>query len=32
MKDHYEFKPILVEIEEKPVNPLGRIILWSVFY
>uniref|UniRef100_A0A7C4JRM3 HlyD family type I secretion periplasmic adaptor subunit n=1 Tax=Thermodesulfobacterium geofontis TaxID=1295609 RepID=A0A7C4JRM3_9BACT len=31
MKDHYEFKPILVEIEEKPVNPLGRIILWSVF-
>jgi hemolysin D len=31
MKDHHEFKPILAEIEEKPVNPLGRIILWSIF-
>jgi hemolysin D len=31
MKDYHEFKPILAEIEEKPVNPLGRIILWSVF-
>lgn len=31
MKDYHEFKPILAEIEEKSVNPLGRIILWSVF-
>jgi len=30
MKDHYEFKPILSEIEEKPASPLGRLILWGL--
>lgn len=26
--DEHEFKPLLVEIEEEPTSPLGRIILW----
>lgn len=28
--DSHEFKPILAEIEERPVNPLGRIIFWII--
>ena len=34
MKNHpndlHEFKPLLIEIEDKPLNPLGRIILYLV--
>lgn len=29
-KDKHEFKPLLVEIEERPLNPLGRTLLWSI--
>ncbi|MBW6508437.1 MAG: HlyD family type I secretion periplasmic adaptor subunit [Desulfuromonadales bacterium] len=29
-KDQHEFKPLLVEIEERPLNPLGRIIFWII--
>lgn len=29
-KDRYEFKPLLVEIEDKPLNPLGRSLLWII--
>ncbi|MBD1400751.1 HlyD family type I secretion periplasmic adaptor subunit [Pelovirga terrestris] len=28
--DQHEFKPLLVEIEERPLNPLGRIIFWII--
>lgn len=28
MSDYHEFKPLLQEIQERPVNPLGRIIFW----
>lgn len=28
--DSYEFKPVIVEIEDKPLNPLGRSILWII--
>ena len=28
--DIHEFKPLLIEIEDKPLNPLGRIILYLV--
>ena len=28
--DSYQFKPILTEIEESPVSPLGRIIFWLI--
>jgi hemolysin D len=28
--DTYEFKPTMAEIEERPVNPLGRIIFWII--
>lgn len=28
--DEHEFKPLLIEIEEEPTSPLGRIILWLV--
>jgi len=28
--DSHEFKPILSEIEDAPVNPLGRFIFWTV--
>ncbi|WP_353661660.1 HlyD family type I secretion periplasmic adaptor subunit [Hydrogenimonas sp. SS33] len=28
--DRHEFKPLLVEIEEKPLNPLGRALLWII--
>jgi len=29
-KDRHEFKPLLVEIEERPTSPLGRALLWSI--
>ena len=29
-KDHHEFQPLLVEIEDRPLNPLGRSILWVI--
>ena len=29
-KDHHEFQPLLVEIEDRPLNPLGRSILWII--
>jgi hemolysin D len=29
-KDQHEFKPLLVEIEEEPLNPLGRTIFWGI--
>ena len=29
-KDKHEFKPLLVEIEDRPINPLGRALLWTV--
>ncbi|MDR1554972.1 MAG: HlyD family type I secretion periplasmic adaptor subunit [Campylobacteraceae bacterium] len=28
--DSHEFQPLLVEIEDRPLNPLGRIILWLI--
>ncbi|MBU0481771.1 MAG: HlyD family type I secretion periplasmic adaptor subunit [Proteobacteria bacterium] len=28
--DSHEFKPLLVEIEEQPVNPLGHAIFWII--
>jgi hemolysin D len=28
--DYHDFKPILSEIEERPVNPLGTIFLWTI--
>jgi len=28
--DHHEFKPLLVEIEEEPLNPLGRTVFWII--
>lgn len=28
--DTHEFKPLLVEIEEEPVSPLGRAVFWIV--
>ncbi|PLX99735.1 MAG: HlyD family type I secretion periplasmic adaptor subunit [Desulfuromonas sp.] len=28
--DSHEFKPLLVEIEERPLNPLGRVIYWLI--
>lgn len=28
--DSYEFKPLLAEIEESPVSPLGRTIFWII--
>lgn len=29
-KDKHEFQPLLVEIEQKPSSPLGRVLLWSL--
>ncbi len=29
-KDSHEFKPLLVEIEEQPLNPLGRAVFWII--
>jgi len=31
-KDKHEFRPLLVEIEERPLNPLGRALLWAVIF
>jgi hemolysin D len=28
--DYHDFKPILAEIEERPVNPIGIIFLWTI--
>jgi len=28
--DAYEFKPTMAEIEERPANPLGRIVFWII--
>jgi hemolysin D len=28
--DYHDFKPILTEIEERPVNPLGAAFLWTI--
>ncbi|MDR0762499.1 MAG: HlyD family type I secretion periplasmic adaptor subunit [Campylobacteraceae bacterium] len=28
--DSYEFQPLLVEIEDRPLNPLGHVILWLI--
>ncbi len=28
--DSHEFKPLLIEIEDEPLNPLGRIIFWII--
>ena len=28
--DRHEFKPLLVEIEERPLNPLGRVVFWII--
>lgn len=28
--DQHQFKPLLVEIEDEPLSPLGRIVLWLV--
>jgi hypothetical protein len=28
--DHHDFKPIIAEIEERPVNPLGMLFLWII--
>lgn len=29
-QDQHEFKPLLVEIEEEPLNPLGRLVFWGI--
>jgi hemolysin D len=29
-EDAHQFKPILVEIEEEPVSPLGQTVFWTV--
>lgn len=31
MQDRHEFKPLLAQIEDSPLNPLGRTILYLVF-
>ena len=28
--DSHEFKPLLAEIEDEPLNPLGRTIFWII--
>ncbi len=28
--DAHEFKPVLAEIEESPVNPLGKTVFWTI--
>ena len=30
INDSYEFKPLLSEIEEAPVSPLGRFTFWTI--
>jgi hemolysin D len=29
-EDHHEFKPLLIEIEDEPLNPLGRLVFWVI--
>jgi len=29
-RDKHEFRPLLVEIEDRPLNPLGRALLWTI--
>ena len=28
--DGHEFKPVLAEIEENPINPIGPVIFWII--
>ena len=28
--DSYEFKPILSEIEDEPINPIGPAVFWII--
>lgn len=28
--DYHDFKPIIAEIEERPVNPLGTLFFWTI--
>ena len=30
MSDHHDFKPIITEIEDRPINPLGMLFLWTI--
>lgn len=30
-KDKHEFKPLIIEIEDKPTSPTGRRVMWSIF-
>ncbi len=30
LQDKHSFKPMLIEIEDRPINPLGNFILWIV--
>ncbi len=30
--DHHEFKPVLSEIEDSPVSPLGRFTFWVIVF
>lgn len=30
-KDKHEFKPLLLEVEDKPTSPLARWLLWTIF-
>jgi hemolysin D len=30
-KDKHEFKPLLMEVEDKPTSPLARWLLWTIF-
>ena len=29
-KNSHEFKPIIIEIQESPLNPLGRLVFWII--
>lgn len=29
-KDRHEFRPLLIEIEDAPLNPLGRTVFWII--
>lgn len=29
-RDQHEFRPLLAEIEERPLNPLGRTVFWII--
>lgn len=31
LSDNHEFEPLLVEIEDRPLNPAGRAIMWIIF-